>query len=248
MARKAGLRKVSAIGMAAIVLGTIVAACDNAERVPVLCGCVEKEQWDVCKCGTDEGKCDCAVIEYKTLTNGIRVYRSDAGVTGAQMDAAVMNVQNGWDGLDADDAEVMNGKVEKVVVVSGANGLEAAGEKWIVTVGATQDASAVTTTLKDYLDTQIDPLYACATMNPNGKNHLGIGENCDCDGRECDCGLQVYGYLGDAANTPIYRSGDVSDEQMAAAVANAQSAYNMLCAICPKLVKNLEKRLTKKSN
>ncbi|MDR1220439.1 MAG: hypothetical protein LBK73_12630 [Treponema sp.] len=55
-------------------------------------------------------------------------------------------------------------------------------------------------------------------MNPNGKNHLGIGE-------DCDCGLQVYGALADG--TPIYRNGDVSDADMATAVANAQSAYGM---------------------
>ncbi|MDR1218168.1 MAG: hypothetical protein LBK73_00995 [Treponema sp.] len=65
-----------------------------------------------------------------------------------------------------------------------------------------------------------------ARVAPVGTNHLGVGE---------DCELPVYGALGDAANTPIYRSGDVSDEQMAAAVANVQSAYYMPCEIAPKI-------------
>ncbi|MDR1216715.1 MAG: hypothetical protein LBK25_08535 [Treponema sp.] len=190
---------------------------------PVLCECEETEHWDVCDCGAGEEQCACTVIEYKTLTNEIRVYRGD-GVPGEQMDAAVVNVQNGWTGLDAGDAALIQDKVERIIVVSGANGLEAADAKWVVKLGATQDAAAVTAALKNYLDTQIDPLCVCVE-----KNHLGIGETCECDGlRDCDCGLQVYGTLGDAANTPIYRSGDVSDTDMATAVANAQSAYNML--------------------
>jgi hypothetical protein len=209
------------------VLGTIVTACSESESEPepkpVLCECAEKEHWDECDCGADEGKCDCTVIEYKTLTNGIRVYR-DTGVTGAQMDAAVVNVQNGWDGLGAGDAALMKDKVERIIVVSGMNGLEAADAKWVVKLGVTQDAATVTTALKGYLDTQIDPLCVCVE-----KNHLGIGETCDCNGlRDCECGLQVYGTLGDG--TPIYRNGDVNDEQMAMAVANAQSAYNGLVA------------------
>jgi hypothetical protein len=201
---------------------------------PVLCDCPpEQEHWDACECGADERKCECTVIEYKTLMNGIHVYRGD-DVTGAQMDAAFANIQGGWNELGMGDAALMNAKVELVRVVSGANGLEASltqgmEAKWIVKLDATQDAAAVTTTLKDYLDTQINPLCVCATMNPKGKNHLGIGEN-------CDCGLQVYGYLGDAANTPIYRSGDVSDTDMATAVADAQNAYGMLGAIGLKLV------------
>jgi hypothetical protein len=55
------------------------------------------------------------------------------------------------------------------------------------------------------------------------KAHLGIGETCPCGGADCDCTLKVYGNLADG--TPIYRSGNVSDEEMAAAVANAQQAY-----------------------
>ncbi|MDR1215446.1 MAG: hypothetical protein LBK25_02080 [Treponema sp.] len=192
---------------------------------PVLCECEETEHWEACACGVGEEQCACTVIEYKTLANDIRVYRGD-GVPGEQMDAAVVNVQNGWDGLDAGDAALVQDKIERIIVVSGANGLEAADAKWVVKLGATQDAAAVTAALKNYLDTQIDPLCVCVE-----KNHLGIGETCECAGlRDCECGLQVYGTLGDAANTPIYRSGDVSDDDMATAVANAQSAYQMLDA------------------
>jgi hypothetical protein len=36
-------------------------------------------------------------------------------------------------------------------------------------------------------------------MNPKGKSHPGAGES-------CDCGLQVYGCLGDAANTPLRKA------------------------------------------
>ncbi|MDR1216937.1 MAG: hypothetical protein LBK25_09665 [Treponema sp.] len=233
MVKKAALKK--ALGVAVVVLGTLVTACSESESEPKPqpqpdpnpCECLPgQEHWDACECGADEGECDCTVIDYKTLTNGIRVYRGD-GVMGEQMDAAVVNVQNGWDGLDAGDAALMDDKVERIIIVSGANGLDAVDAKWVVKLGATQDAAAVTTALKNYLDTQIDPLCVCVE-----KNHLGIGETCECDGlRDCECGLQVYGTLGDAANTPIYRSGDVSDTDMATAVANAQSAYQLLDSI-----------------
>jgi hypothetical protein len=76
---------------------------------------------------------------------------------------------------------------------------------------------------------------ACDNNNGNKKcectpkEHLGIGETCTCGADDCTaCTVKVYGTLGDAANTPIYRSGDVSDEQMDAAVANARDGYSTL--------------------
>lgn len=216
---KEALKK--ALGVAAVVLGTLVTACNESESEPepktdfVLCGCEETEHWDTCECGADDGKCACTVIESKTLANGIRVYRGD-GVAGEQMDATAVNVQNGWNGLDADDAVLMNGKVERIIVVSGANGLDAAGAKWIVKLSATQDVAAVTAALKGYLDTQIDPLCVCVE-----KNHLGVGETCECDGLR-DCGLQVYGQV---AGIPIYRNGEVSDTDMVAGIESIMAGY-----------------------
>jgi hypothetical protein len=57
----------------------------------------------------------------------------------------------------------MDAKADRVRVVSGAGGLESAAPqganpKWIVKLGGTRDAPAVTAALKDRLATRIDPL------------------------------------------------------------------------------------------
>ena len=57
--------------------------------------------------------------------------------------------------------------------------------------------------------------------------HLGIGENCDCDKANCACTLKIYGELFEGG-PKIYRSGDISAEDMATAVLNARNGYENL--------------------
>ena len=70
-------------------------------------------------------------------------------------------------------------------------------------------------------------LIACKedekTCDCNPKDHLGVGETCNCGASQpCGCTLKVYGKLGDVI--PIYRKGNVTDEQMTAAVETIQAA------------------------
>jgi len=61
------------------------------------------------------------------------------------------------------------------------------------------------------------------------KDHLGVGETC-CKAEDCECGLQVYGNIVDYKGNeiPIYRKGNVVDEDMETAVAKAKEAYASL--------------------
>jgi hypothetical protein len=58
----------------------------------------------------------------------------------------------------------------------------------------------------------LTPLCACPV-----KGHLGVGENCDCDDRGCDCELKVYGTV---VGIPVYRGENVTDEQAQTAADN----------------------------
>jgi len=76
-----------------------------------------------------------------------------------------------------------------------------------------------------------DDNSSSVVCNCNPKDHLGIGETCDCGGINCNCTLKVYGEIVDArtgTNIKIYRNGDVSDTEMTAAVANAVAGYGLL--------------------
>ena len=69
-----------------------------------------------------------------------------------------------------------------------------------------------------------DPICECVE-----KEHLGVGEKC-CNGTDCDCTLKVYGVLSDIENNKfnIYRSGNIIETQMTAAVTNVQAGYDLL--------------------
>ena len=59
------------------------------------------------------------------------------------------------------------------------------------------------------------------------KEHLGIGEDC-CDREDCTCTLKVWGHIADNTHGnhfKIYRNGEVTDAEMAAAVANVIAGY-----------------------
>ena len=59
--------------------------------------------------------------------------------------------------------------------------------------------------------------------------HLDFEETCDCGLANCNCTQKVWGNVVDAerdVNIPIYKKGDVSDEDMEAAVRRAENAYD----------------------
>jgi len=58
------------------------------------------------------------------------------------------------------------------------------------------------------------------------KNHLAVGESCNCGGSDCNCTVKEYGKIADGI--PVYRTADVTDEQAVAAYANILAGYNGL--------------------
>jgi hypothetical protein len=60
----------------------------------------------------------------------------------------------------------------------------------------------------------------------NPKDHLDVGETCNCNTAPCGCTLHEYGKLGEVI--PIYKMANVTDEQATTAAANITSAYGKL--------------------
>jgi uncharacterized repeat protein (TIGR02543 family) len=65
-------------------------------------------------------------------------------------------------------------------------------------------------------------LYAKWICNCNPKDHLGIGETCDCGSTACDCTVKEYGKIN---GIPVYRAG-ITDAQMAGVFDKAQAGYD----------------------
>jgi hypothetical protein len=72
----------------------------------------------------------------------------------------------------------------------------------------------------------------------NPKDHLDIGETCNCNTAPCGCTLHEYGKLGGVI--PIYKSGTVAD--MDAAVTKIQTVYNdpMIAAVIGQLASKVD--------
>jgi len=62
------------------------------------------------------------------------------------------------------------------------------------------------------------------------KDHLGVGDNCNCGADTHDCTVKVYGTITclNGKVIKIHRQGSVSDAQAIAAAANIIAAYNDL--------------------
>jgi len=75
----------------------------------------------------------------------------------------------------------------------------------------------------DLVTANID-LYAKWNCLCAKKDHLGIDETCNCGASQpCGCTLQEYGKLGDVI--PIYRKGNVTDEQATTIATLVQDIY-----------------------
>jgi uncharacterized repeat protein (TIGR02543 family) len=78
----------------------------------------------------------------------------------------------------------------------------------------------------DTVTTEIT-LYAKWMCNCTDKEHLGIGETCDCGGAICNCTYKEYGKIN---GIPVYRTTAVTDAQMAGVFAKLEAGYNGVAA------------------